>query len=138
MIPAGFAIALAAAPGCGDPVPSAPPRAAVPAPAPVSSAPLPVDVEPLRAAPRRALWVLCEGSQRVLEHPERIDALLADAARLGATDLFVQVYRGGRAWFDSSHADAGPHRAILAAHGRDTLTELLDRAHERGLRVHAW
>jgi uncharacterized lipoprotein YddW (UPF0748 family) len=139
MIPAGFAIALAAAPGCGDPVPSAPsaqPRAAVPAP--VSSAPLPVAVERLRAAPRRALWVLCEGSQRVLEHPERIDALLADAARLGATDLLVQVYRGGRAWFDSSHADAGPHRAILAAHGRDTLADLLERAHARGLRVHAW
>jgi uncharacterized lipoprotein YddW (UPF0748 family) len=97
-----------------------------------------VAVEPVRAAPRRALWVLCEGSQRVLEHPERIDALLADAARLGATDLLVQVYRGGRAWFDSSRADAGPHRAILAAHGRDTLAELLERAHARGLRVHAW
>jgi uncharacterized lipoprotein YddW (UPF0748 family) len=105
----------------------------------VGSAPLPVEVAPVRrAAPRRALWVLCEGSQRVLEHPERIDALLADAARLGATDLLVQVYRGGRAWFDSSRADAGPHRAILAAHGRDTLREILERAHERGLRVHAW
>jgi uncharacterized lipoprotein YddW (UPF0748 family) len=133
---AASAIALAAALGCGEPAPPPAPAPELPA---VGSAPLPVVVEPIsRAAPRRALWVLCEGSQRVLEHPERIEALLADAARLGATDLLVQVYRGGRAWFDSSRADAGPHRAILAAHGRDTLRELLERAHERGLRVHAW
>jgi uncharacterized lipoprotein YddW (UPF0748 family) len=84
------------------------------------------------------VWVLAEGSQRVLENPERIAKLLDDAGRLGASDLFVQVYRGGRAWFDSSHADASPYQVLAAAHGRDTLVELIERAHERGLRVHAW
>jgi len=86
----------------------------------------------------RGLWVLCEGSQRVLEHPERIPQLIADAQNLDVTDLFVQVYRGGRAWFDSSHADAGPYRKLLAATGEDTLSELLAQAHAAGLRVHAW
>jgi uncharacterized lipoprotein YddW (UPF0748 family) len=89
-------------------------------------------------APRRGLWVLCEGSQRVLENPERIPALLEDARLLGVSDLFVQVYRGGRAWFDSSQADAAPHRAILEQTGRDTFRELIPRAHAAGLRVHAW
>ncbi len=87
---------------------------------------------------RRGLWVLCEGSQRVLEHPERIVQLVADAQSLGATDLFVQVYRGGRAWFESTRADAGPYREIVEAHGFDTLKDLLARAHAAGLRVHAW
>jgi uncharacterized lipoprotein YddW (UPF0748 family) len=82
--------------------------------------------------------VLCEGSQRVLEHPERIPALIEDAQLLGVSDLFVQVYRGGRAWFDSSHADAAPYQAILEQTGRDTLAELIPRAHAAGLRVHAW
>jgi uncharacterized lipoprotein YddW (UPF0748 family) len=50
----------------------------------------------------------------------------------------VQVYRGGRAWFDSQQADAAPYRALVEATGRDTLAELLSRAHESGLRVHAW
>jgi uncharacterized lipoprotein YddW (UPF0748 family) len=89
-------------------------------------------------APRRGLWVLCEGSQRVLEHPERIPTLIEDAQLLAATDLFVQVYRGGRAWFDSSRADAAPYRAILEETGRDTLVELISRAHDAGLQVHAW
>jgi uncharacterized lipoprotein YddW (UPF0748 family) len=82
--------------------------------------------------------VLAEGSQRVLEHPERVPDLLRDARDLGATDLFVQVYRGGRAWFDSSHADASPFAAASAQAGADPLRSLVARAHEAGLRVHAW
>jgi uncharacterized lipoprotein YddW (UPF0748 family) len=88
--------------------------------------------------PRRGLWVLCEGSQRILEHPDRFPELIEDARRLGASDLFVQVYRGGRAWFDSSLADASPHRAIVESTGRDTFAELIPLAQASGLRVHAW
>jgi uncharacterized lipoprotein YddW (UPF0748 family) len=82
--------------------------------------------------------VLCEGSQRVLEHPERIPTLLADARALGATDLFVQVYRGGRAWFDSTQADAAPFVRARDAAGADPLHTLVAAAHASGLRVHAW
>jgi len=87
---------------------------------------------------RRGLWVLCEGSQRVLEHPEKLDLLLSDAAAMGVTDLFVQVYRGGKAWFDSSLADRTPYAATFRDQERDALQILLDRAHGQGLRVHAW
>ena len=88
--------------------------------------------------PPRGLWVLCEGSQRVLEHADRVDTLLADAEALGVTDLFVQVYRGGRAWFRSTLADATPWNALPRTGDADPLGELIRRAHERGLRVHAW
>ena len=47
----------------------------------------------------RGLWVLAEGSVRVLDDPARVAPLLERAKRLGVTDLFVQVYRGGRAWY---------------------------------------
>jgi uncharacterized lipoprotein YddW (UPF0748 family) len=105
---------------------------------PVPPPPIESVSAPAAAERRRGLWVLCEGSQRVLEHPERIAILLEDARDLGVTDLFVQVYRGGRAWFDSEQADAAPYRALVEANGRDTLAELVARAHEAGLRVHAW
>jgi uncharacterized lipoprotein YddW (UPF0748 family) len=87
---------------------------------------------------QRGLWVLAEGHQRVLEHPDRIRTLIEDAGLLGATDLFVQVLRGGRAWFESSLADSGPYHALVEAGGMDTLSELLRQAHAAGLRVHAW
>ena len=96
------------------------------------------EVPPASAQPRRALWVLAEGSQRTLEDPARIDRLLEDAARLGITDLLVQVYRAGRSWFPSRHADATPYRKIVAKAGGPPLRRLIDGAHARGLRVHAW
>jgi uncharacterized lipoprotein YddW (UPF0748 family) len=105
----------------------------------------PAQVEPAAEPPAaaapvrpRGLWVLCEGSQRVLEHPERVPVLLEDARALGATDLFVQVYRGGRAWFDSTLADPAPYRALRERTGRDALADLVESAHAAGLRVHAW
>jgi len=92
----------------------------------------------LGAGRPRGLWVLCEGSQRVLEHPERIDELIEYASAIGATDLFVQVYRGGQAWFDSSFAAAAPYQRIRDSIGVDTLRELVRRAHLLEIRVHAW
>jgi uncharacterized lipoprotein YddW (UPF0748 family) len=120
-----LAVATLALAACGEPEPPAAPAAEVAEGAEAS-------------APRRGLWVLCEGSQRLLEHPERIPALIEDAQLLGVSDLFVQVYRGGRAWFDSSRVDAAPYRALLEATGRDSLAELIPSAHAAGLRVHAW
>ncbi len=111
----------------------APPPAPAPEPAAQTASP-PAAPEPHR----RGLWVLCEGSQRVLENPGRIPALIEDARALGATDLFVQVYRGGRAWFASTLADPAPYAGLRAKTGRDTLLELLAAAHAAGLRVHAW
>jgi uncharacterized lipoprotein YddW (UPF0748 family) len=73
----------------------------------------------------------------VLEHPERIAELIATAGRLGVTDLFVQVYRGGRAWYDASLADAAPYRALPAS-DPDPLLALVRAAHGAGLRVHGW
>jgi uncharacterized lipoprotein YddW (UPF0748 family) len=87
----------------------------------------------------RGLWVLAEGSQRVLENPERVALLLADARALGVTDLFVQVQRGGRAWFASRYADPAPFARARAANGGvDPLAALIERASADGLRVHAW
>jgi uncharacterized lipoprotein YddW (UPF0748 family) len=118
--PAAELPAVAAAPAAPAPEPT-------PAPAPPSAPPAP-----------RGLWVLCEGSQRVLEHPELFDTLLADAEALGATDLFVQVYRAGRAWFRTTLADGTPWTGTVRPDGSDALAELIRRAHARGLRVHAW
>jgi len=106
----------------------------------VAAPPAPLRAELVATAPTppRGLWVLCEGSQRVLEHPELVDTLLADAEALRVTDLFVQVYRGGRAWFRTTLADGTPWTALARPDGSDALAELIRRAHARGLRVHAW
>jgi uncharacterized lipoprotein YddW (UPF0748 family) len=122
------------------PIPTSAPPAlpSVAAPPPGASTPAAPAPSLARTATRIALWVPCEGSRRVLDDPARIPALLADARALGASDLFVQVYRGGRAWFASSLADSEPMRAARERSGVDPLAQLLAEAHAAGLRVHAW
>lgn len=88
--------------------------------------------------PRTALWVLAEGTHRTLEAPERVERLVASAVRLGVSDLFVQVFRGGRSWFPSRTADESPYRALRRDGAPSPLASLLAQAHLRGLRVHAW
>jgi len=95
--------------------------------------------DPLARATRpRGLWVLAEGSERVLDDPTKSPVLVDDAVALGATDLFVQVYRGGRAWYAATLADPAPFAAVKEATGVDPLADLLVRAHAAGLKVHAW
>lgn len=96
------------------------------------------DLRTSDTSPRRAWWVLAEGSWRTLDSPEKIDRLVSDAERLGVSDLFVQVYRGGRSWFPSERADATPYREIVERTGAAPLPRLLEAAHAREIRVHAW
>ena len=99
----------------------------------------PAEVEPeapAERAPARGLWILAEGSYRVLDDASRIEPLLDRASRLGATDLFVQVYRGGRAFYPGPEfVERWPG---IDQSGIDVLGELLEDAHDRGMRVHAW
>ncbi|MBW2425791.1 MAG: family 10 glycosylhydrolase [Deltaproteobacteria bacterium] len=92
------------------------------------------------AAPAsRGIWVLAEGSFRVLDDPARIPILLDRAEVLGVTDLFVQVYRGGRAFYPIEFGGAAIESVRDAeAVEPDAFALLLEAAHARDLRVHAW
>ena len=94
---------------------------------------------PLRADPARGVWVLAEGAVRVLDDPTRIEPLLERATALGVTDLFVQVYRGGRAFYAAGPGiERTPAAVVHSAAGIDPLAQLLSSAKTRGFKVHAW
>jgi len=120
-----------------------PSRARAAGAAPAAAAADPAS-EPARHATRGrplGLWVLAEGTQRLLDRPERIPTLLADARALGATDLFVQVYRRGLAWWPSTRARPADSFLVSRASApgsEDPLARLLAAAHRAGLKVHAW
>ncbi len=86
----------------------------------------------------RALWVECEGTNRTLDSVSRIDTMIQDAKSWGIDTLFIQVYRGDRAWFSSGVTDDTPCEKFEKLEKRDMLQYLLDAAHRQGIRVHAW
>jgi len=89
------------------------------------------------ATPRYALWVEVEGVNRPFDDLEGFKQFSSFTKDKGFTDLYCQVYRGGRSWFPSENADDGPYRKSLAV-GLDPLKETLKLAHSRGQKVHAW
>ncbi|MFH1039234.1 MAG: family 10 glycosylhydrolase [PVC group bacterium] len=91
---------------------------------------------PLKEA--RGVWVECEGSQETLSTRAKIDQMIRRAADAGFNEIFVQVYRHDRAWFNSRYADTAPYRDILKREKIDPLAYLIGRAHQSGLKVHAW
>ncbi len=87
------------------------------------------------------LWVQAEGQNHTLDNLHKIDQLLRLSRTAGVTDLYVQVYRGGKAWYPTRLADDSPSRRA----GTDPLAYLLRQAKparpekdERKIRVHAW
>ncbi|MEE3329178.1 MAG: family 10 glycosylhydrolase [Myxococcota bacterium] len=142
-LPVALCVLLAGAllAGCSAP-PSPPGDESNPLREALETPPAPPPSEPdavaALGAEARGMWVLAEGSQRVLEDPERIRPLLEVAEELQVTDLFVQVYRGGRSWYPSQIADPTPYREAHPPEGFDVFDLLLTQAHERGIRVHGW
>ena len=81
----------------------------------------------------RALWV----TRSSLSSPETIHRMVASASEHGFNTLFVQVRGRGDAYFNSGRE---LRATALASQPEafDPLAETLMRAHDAGLRVHAW
>ncbi len=90
------------------------------------------------AEPERGLWITCIGKSGVLSSAQEIERAVRFAGDGGFKMLFVQVFRGDQAWFDSKAADASPYRKNRKAVGKDPLTLLIESAHRNGIQVHAW
>jgi uncharacterized lipoprotein YddW (UPF0748 family) len=116
-------VLLASAPGAQSP--SAAQRGAA-ARAPIRSP----ESRPESSREIRALWVL-RGS---LTQPDRIDRLVASAARSGFNTLLLQVRGRGDAYYDS----ALEPRGVGVSARFDPLAYAVAAAGKAGLRVHVW
>jgi len=86
-----------------------------------------------RAEDVRALWVV----RTTLTSPERIDAMV-EAAREGGFDtLLVQVRGRGDSYFVKG-IEPRPTALATQPDSFDPLAHTIARAHDAGLRVHAW
>ena len=84
------------------------------------------------------LWVECEGRLDTLSSIDKIDQMISDSESLGIKDLFIQVHRGNRAWFDSSYADSAPYKKFVAKYKIDPVEYIIDKAGKNGMNVHLW
>src|SRR3970040_2057956 len=84
------------------------------------------------------LWVEAEGPNQTLDDLGRLEGMGRTAADAGITNLYLQVYRGGRSWYASDLADDEPYRRAIARQRYDPLQFALGLAPSKGLLAHAW
>lgn len=91
-----------------------------------------------RASWMRGIWAECEGVNATFSSRAGIEQMFGRLEKARVNTVFMQVYRGDRAWYRSGIADAGPYKAF---HDREDICPLrlaIDMAHARGMQLHAW
>ncbi len=86
---------------------------------------------------RIGLWVEAEGQKQPFNSAKNFNHYQKFINNPYITDIFCQVYRGGRSWYTSEIADDTPYQQAKAE-GFDPLEDTIKLAHERGQKVHAW
>lgn len=88
--------------------------------------------------PRLGVWITVFSPEEVLYSKENVDRLIRICEKSGISDIYIQVYRADRAYYDSRITDREPYEKILSRAGEDTLVCLIEKATGSGLDVHAW
>ena len=86
---------------------------------------------------RCGLWVEAEGKKRPFASSGDFEDFKRLTGEFSFSELYLQVYRRGRAWYPTMFADDSPYREALAD-GYDPLGDAIKTAHSRGQKVFAW
>jgi len=84
------------------------------------------------------LWVQCEGEAKVFQSRASLDQLLERLRPSAIDTVYLQVYRGNRAYYASAREERGPWYGTEPIEGEDPLQYLLGRLHGLGKKVFAW
>lgn len=82
----------------------------------------------------RGIWVECEGTNNTLSSPQKIQELIQVCKDTGIDNIFLQVYRHNRSWYNSKLADTTPYQNCKF----DPLNYTITESHRYGIKVHAW
>lgn len=84
----------------------------------------------------RAVWV--DSSNPGFLNHEQVDELVNNVVRANGNTIIAQMRRHGDSWYNNSLEPRAAQRALAPAHEFDPLAYLISRAHQHGIRVHAW
>lgn len=86
----------------------------------------------------QGVWVTVFSKEKVLYSKGAADQLVHFCARTGITDIYLQIFRGGEAYYDSRIAESRTYGKMTEDMGEDPVDYLLKTAHASGIKVHAW
>jgi len=88
--------------------------------------------------PRLGTWVTVFTPEKALYSRENADKLISYCEESGIDDIYIQVYRADKAYYDSSLTDRAEYDKMVRSAGDDLLPYIIEKAHEKDIKVHAW
>lgn len=89
-------------------------------------------------AGKRGVWVTAFTPLKVMSEKKNADRLIEECLSLGIDHIYIQVFRGGKAYYNSELTDSWAFRQMMAGFGEDPLKYLVRTAHKNNIRIYAW
>ena len=86
----------------------------------------------------KGIWVECEGINRTLSSPQKLDRMINAAGDIGVNNIFLQVYRHSRSWYKTNLADDSSFQSFYKNYKIGPLKYAVIKAHKKGIKIHAW
>jgi len=87
---------------------------------------------------RLGVWITVFSQENILFSTDQVDDLIKTCVSCGIDDIYLQVYRADKAYYNSSITDSSPYNNIVSNAGTDTVSYLIKKAKLKGISVHAW
>ena len=88
---------------------------------------------------RLGVWVTVFSEQEILASTKNADKLIETCTSCGINDIYLQLYRANKAYYNSDIMDNNTYKNLIAASGgTDIIPYLLEQAKKANIKVHAW
>jgi len=84
------------------------------------------------------VWVSVFSKNRILYSTKEIDNLVSFCAKNNITEIYLQLYQSGRAYYDSNILPRAKFEEIKAEAGLDPVAYLINKAKAVNIKVFAW
>jgi uncharacterized lipoprotein YddW (UPF0748 family) len=89
-------------------------------------------------SPKVGVWVTVFSEEKALHSKGNADKLVETCVSSGITDIFLQLYRSDKAYYDSEITDRSAFESVLVSSKEDLIPYLIEKASEKKIKVHAW
>jgi len=88
--------------------------------------------------PVKGVWVTCFSERKVLYSKKAAFELIKFCKKSGIGEVYIQIYRSGKSYYDTSLNNRAEYEALLKKSGADTIDIILKEARRCNIKVFAW
>ncbi|MFH1753971.1 MAG: family 10 glycosylhydrolase [Candidatus Omnitrophota bacterium] len=86
----------------------------------------------------KGVWITVFSDRKVLYSKDAALELIKFCRKKGIGEIYLQIYRAGKAYYDSAITDKTEYKKMLDAAGGDQIEFIISEARKGGIGVHAW